>query len=103
MNCSWKKVSSNDRFRNSTKDTLKDAHLYVLTTLEEGKTIWEKGILYVIYRYCQITHPIIKNKISKLINDKVWQRSIIIIMRACSVVFSSLQLHGLYLARLLSP
>ena len=95
MNCSWKKISFNNRFWNSTEDTLKDACLYVLTTLEEGKTIWGKDILYVIYRYFQITHPIIKNKFSELINDKVWQRSIIILMCACSVVSDSLQLHGL--------
>ena len=63
-----KKISFNNRFWNSTEDTLKDACLYVLTTLEEGKTIWGKDILYVIYRYFQITHPIIKNKFSELIN-----------------------------------
>ena len=87
-----KQISFNNRFQNSPEDTLKDACLYVLTTLEEGKTIWEKDILYVIYRYFQITHLIIKNKFSKLINDKVQQRSIIIIMYACSVGSDSLRL-----------
>lgn len=78
-----KRISFNNRFRNSPEDTLKDACLYVLTTLEEGKPIWEKDILYVIYRYFQITHLIIKTKFSKLINDKVQRRSIISIMYAC--------------------
>lgn len=63
-----KKISFNNRFQNSPEDTLKDACLYVLATLEEGKTIWEKDILNLIYRYFQITHPIIKNKFSELIN-----------------------------------
>lgn len=98
-----KQISFNNRFQNSPEDTLKDACLYVLTTLEEGKTIWEKDILYVIYRYFQITHLIIKNKFSKLINDKVQQRSIIIIMYACSVGSDSLRLHGLQHAGLPCP
>ena len=56
------KLALMDRFQNSTEDILKDAFLCVLAKLEDGKAIWKKDILYIIYRYFQITHPIIKNK-----------------------------------------
>lgn len=56
------KLALMDRFQNSTEDILKDAFLCVLTKLEDGKAIWKKDTLYIIYRCFQITHPIIKNK-----------------------------------------